>query len=199
MKKIIALVLALVMVLCAVSALAESSKKSGDTDNKQQTEVTPADTADSGTQKNAGGNYYPADDGLKLEILTLNPENIQKILDKFKEAFEAGDVLAAFPEEVRALIPEDLKTINEMVGARFVGNTDKVTTDMRVNIKFLTLYDKEKDPEVAVFFGKLNGEDVVWTKYDGTVKDDGSVDVIVTKDMIQSLKNEAFVIVVVSK
>ena len=199
MKKIIALVLALVMILCAVSAMAESPKKSGDTDNKQTTEVTPADATDSGAQKNAGGNYYPADDGLKLEILSLNPENVQKILDKFKEAYEAGDVLAAFPEDVRALIPEDLKTVNEMVGARFVGNTDKVTTDMRVNIKFLTLFDKEKDSEVAVFFGKINGEDVAWTKYDGTVKEDGSVDVIVTKDMIQSLKNEPFVIVVVSK
>ena len=199
MKKIIALVLALVMVLCTVSVLAEA-KNSGDTDNKQQTKVTPADTTDgSGAQKNNGGAYYPAAEELKLEILAQNPDNIKKILEKFKEAFEAGNVLAAFPEEIRALIPEDLKTVNEMVGARFVGDTDKVKTDMRVNIKFLTLYDKEKDPEVAVFFGKLNGEDVAWTKYDGTVKDDGSVDVIVTKDMIQSLKNEAFVIVVVSK
>ncbi len=179
MKKILALVLVLMLSLAAVSAFAAGSKDINDT---QQAVVNPA---------------APAAAALSLEIIEDTAE-AKQLFEKFQKAYEEGDVLKVFPEEVRKQIPEGLTKINEMVTAKWNGDTTKATGDLKVNIIFKSQYEP-KDEEVAVMVGKLENGDVTWTMFKGVTKDDGSIDVIFSKDTIQELKNNPFVIVVVSK
>ena len=185
MKKILALVLALVMVLCAVSALAEGSKKVEDT---QQTNVTPY---------YGGANKAAQADGLSLVILEEATEASQVVLDAFKAAFDAGDVLSALPDDVKAKIPEGLTQINEMVTAQFVGDTTAIEGPVECEIVFESPY--EADQDIAVLFGKLGGADVAWTVLEGKTNADGAVVVIVPEDLVKDLANDAFVLAVVSK
>ena len=194
MKKILALVLTLVMVLCAVSALAESgdSKRLPDS---QQTDVTPATPATPGTPYYGGA--AKQEEELTLKILDEATEESQVVLDAFKAAFDAGDVLSALPEDVRAKIPEELTQINEMVTAEFIGDTEKVNGSYECTIIFETLY--EADQDVAVLFGKLGGEETAWTVLMGRTNADGAVVVTVPADVIRNLGNDPFVLAVVSK
>ena len=188
MKKTLALVLALVMVLFAVGAMAAGSKGGDDIPTG---EVTPGGGGFPG-----GG--APAEDKLSLIILPEATEEIQKVLDAFKEAFDAGDVLAAFPDDVREKIPEELTQINEMVPAQWTGDTEKAEPLNLVKIKLDTLYEPAGE-KVAVLFGKVGGEEVVWTQYEGTIQEDGSIEFEVPGDDVKEQKNEAFVLAVVSK
>ena len=73
MKKILALVMALAMVLCAASVLAEGSKTIDDT---QQANVAPVNWAANVAEEEA----------LSLKILDEATEESQVVLDAFKAA-----------------------------------------------------------------------------------------------------------------
>lgn len=184
MKKILALVLALVLVACAATVLA-------DTPSKQNENI-------------AGGGVVvnpeaPEKETVSLEIIP-NTEATQKVIDTFKDAFDAGDVLAALPEDVRSALPEGLAKINEMLTAQFNGDAEGLDDSVLLNVVFETPYEPAGDP-VAFLFGKLAGEEVEWTVKDGgTIKDDGSVDITLTKDFIKEMMEaQPFLLAVVSK
>lgn len=176
MKKILALVLALAMVLCAASVLAEDSK---DVDDTQHATTTTTD-------------------GEPVESLSLiiidNTEATQAIIDTFAAAAEAGDVLSAFPEDVRAQIPEGLNQINEMVTAQFVGDTEAVAGDLNANVVFKTLFEAGSEA-VAV---ASNGADS-WNILKATPAEDGSVDIVCPAAFIKAVGNTPFVLAIVNK
>ena len=207
MKKILALVLSLMMVLVAVSAMAVDSPKLPD---KQNATVEPAEETQAAAPAAAPAVAAPAavnkavdiaadEETLTLKILETNSDAVQAIIDLFAAAKNSGDVLSVLPDDVKAKIPEGLANINEIVTAQFEGNTD-VTGNVTLKIAFMSEFEEGQD--VAVLFGKLTGTNVAWTVAEGkTVKDGGVVKVEVTipADLVKSLGNEQFVLAVVSK
>lgn len=178
MKKILSLVLALALAVCAFAAMADGPSKTNP-------DIAPGGTNEANT--------------LSL-VFVDNTEDTQKVVDAFKAAFDAGDVLAAFPEDVRGALPEGLTKINEMLSAEFEGDIEAQEDSVLINIVFETPFEPAGD-QVAVLFGKLNGEEVTWTVVDnGVIKDDGSVDVTLTKDLIKDLASaQPFMVAVASK
>ncbi len=181
MKKTLALVLALVMVLCAVSAMAEGSKTVDDT---QKTTVTN------------GYTNAPAEAELPtMEIVTPSAA-AQAVIDQFKTAHDAGDILSALPDDVKAQLGEEEVNINEMIAVKFSGDTN-VTDAVEVTLSFMTKYNA--GDEVSVLVGKLDGENVKWTVMKGKINEDGEVVLIVPAEMVKDFENDEFLVAVVSK
>ncbi|MBQ6398624.1 MAG: hypothetical protein IJI21_00725 [Clostridia bacterium] len=134
-----------------------------------------------------------ADDGLKLEILGETTESAS-VFKAFQDAAAAGNVLSALPDDVKAKLASGVTQINEMVAAKFVGDVTKVTGSVLVNVRFSTLYSPAGE-KVSVIINKAGA----WTVVEGTIQGDGSISMTVTKDMLNTLKNDEFVIGVVSK
>ena len=176
MKKILSLVVALVLVLAAVSALAEGSKTGAD---------IPVATVVNNQAK----------EEVKLVIVD-DTEASAALIKVFQDAFAAGDVLSPLPEDVRAQIPEEQKNINEMVTAQFVGDVDKLEGTLKVNLKLDTPY--EKDQKVSVLFGKL-GDPVAWKVYEAAGMEDGSIEFILPAGDVMEMGNDPFVLAVVSE
>ena len=207
MKKILALVLSLMMVLVAVSAMAVDSPGK----NKQNAAVEVVEETQAATPAAAAPVAAPAavnkaadnaadEDTLTLKILETNSDAVQAIIDQFAEANNSGDVLSVLPDDVKAKIPEGLTNINEIVTAQFEGDTTKVSGTVILKITFLSEYEEGQD--VAVLFGKLTATGVEWTVAEGkTVKEDDVVKVQVTipAELVKSLGNEQFVLAVVNK
>ena len=187
MKKILALVLSLMMVLVAVSAMAADSPAAA---KKQNAAVEVNKAADNAEDEET----------LTLKILETNSDAVQAIIDQFAEANNNGDVLSVLPEDVKAKIPEGLTNINEIVTAQFEGDTTKVSGTVILKISFLSEYEEGQD--VAVLFGKLTATGVEWTVAEGKTVKDGDVvkvQVSIPAELVKSLGNEQFALAVVSK
>ena len=178
MKKILSLVVALVLVMAAVSALAEGSKTGAD---------IPVATV--------ANNNADAAEAVSLVIVD-DTEESAALIKVFQDAFAAGDVLSPLPEDVRAQIPEEQKNINEMVTAQFVGDVDKLEGTLKVNLKLDTPY--EKDQKVTVLFGKL-GDPVAWKVFEAAGMEDGSIEFILPAGDVMEMGNDPFVLAVVSE
>jgi hypothetical protein len=208
MKKILALVLSLMMVLVAVSAMAADSP---DPTKKQNAAVEVVEEAQAAVPAAAAPAAAPAavnkaadnaedEETLTLKILETNSDAVQAIIDQFAAANNNGDVLSVLPDDVKAKIPEGLTNINEIVTAQFEGDTTKVSGTVILKITFLSEYEEGQD--VAVLFGKLTATDVEWTVAEGkTVKEDDvvKVQVSIPAELVKSLGNEQFALAVVSK
>lgn len=153
--------------------------------------VTSAGSSSSWT--GASSSETTADDGLKLEILGETTESAS-VFKAFQDAAAAGNVLNALPDDVKAKLASGVTQINEMVAAKFVGDVNKVTGSVLVNVRFSTLYSPAGE-KVSVVINKAGA----WTVVEGTIQGDGSISMTVTKDMLNTLKNDEFVIGVVSK
>ena len=129
---------------------------------------------------------------LKL-ILVSDTSETAAVIKACKDAFTAGNVLTALPDEAKSKLTAGNSTINEMVTAQFVGDTSLVTGSVLVNVKFDTLYSPA-GATVDVLFVKG-----AWNVLAGAVQADGSINVTLGKDLISSLKNDPFVLGVVSQ
>ena len=142
-----------------------------------------------GTSNTASGQEEPS---LKL-ILVSDTAETAAVIKACKDAFAAGNVLTALPDDVKSKLTAGNSTINEMVTAQFVGDTSLVTGSVLVNVKFDTLYSPA-GATVDVLFVKG-----AWNVLAGAVQADGSINVTLGKDLISSLKNDPFVLGVVSQ
>ena len=174
MKKILALVLAALMVFAAVSALADNSKGGGD---------IPSGTVE-------------AEEEITLEKIADTAET-QKLKDDIKAGHDAGDDLAGFPEEIRAKIPEGRKTVYEMDTYTMKGYEGKSQKAIFV-FKFDTPF--EKDTKVSILLGICPaGADVEWLVLEGTANAEGNVEVEVTKAELDKISSNPFVAVAVAE
>ena len=184
MKKILTLVLALALILTAVSAFASSPE-----------------------EPNQGGNAVPNNGGavvaVKAPEITVkfitDTEASAAVLKLFADAAAAGDVLAPLPDDIKAKIPEGFNKINELLTAQFEGDLSLVKDEMILNVMFQTPYGDGQD--VMVLIGilpeKADGE-VEWNVYKGVGKADGSVDVTVPKEIFEKVQTNPFLIGVIS-
>ena len=179
-KKILAVILSLMILTFTAAALAA-------TNSKTNTDISGADVVD-----------VEGDGDLLLQLVkTADTEATQKIKDALTEAQKAGDVLGAFPEDIRAQIPEEHKAVNEMETVRFEGDLDKVVK-AKVRFKFETPY-KEGD-EVTVLLGFPEEDEVAeWIVLDGEGAEEGDVEFTITQNILSMIKTDPFVIVPVSK
>lgn len=174
MKKILALVLAMMMILVAASALAKDSKGNPD--------IIQGDTGD---------------DEVVLEKTTAT-EKLQEIMDKIKEANDKdGDPLKGLPKEILELIPAEHKTINEMDVWHLVGDVSGLD-ELELIFKFETPYDEGE--EVTLLIGVDTGEeDIQWIVKTGVANADGDVVVKVTAEELEIISNNPFVAIPVSE
>lgn len=201
MKKILCLVLALMLALFSVAALAETPSKKNAAGGGEGTPVADkkAETPAAENKNNAVYVYNPAvatPAGLALEIVD-DTDASAALIDTFAKANEAGNVLAALPDDIVAALPEGLTVINEIVTAKMVGDTASVLSDYRFNAKLDTLY--AEGTEIAVLIGKLSATPEWTIAKEGKVKADGSFDFVLPVQTIKSLGNDPFVLAVVSK
>ena len=169
MKKILSLVLALVLVLTAVSALATGSKQ------KPTTKGT--------TDEELGVKFIGDTDASRAAI------------DSFRAAYEAGDPLSVLPENIRSQIPAGRTQINELLTAQFEGNISGITKDVLVTVRFETAYEKGSD--VTVLLGILE-DPIDWHTFAGKGQEDGSVQFKVPFAVFQKIMDNPFLIGVVN-
>lgn len=173
MKKILSLVLAMVLVLTAVSAFAEASK----------------------TNLN-----IPVVEDNAPEVEVMLPEEeipaVAAVVESLKAAADGGDVLSALPEEIRAALPEDQKNINEIAPIQFIGKEEEIKNDLVVTTKFTTLYTPGE--KVTVLLARVNVDPVEWFAFEGTVQEDGSVQFVIPADTVKTFLNEDMAVAVVS-
>jgi len=187
MKKILSLVLTLALVLTAVSAFASDSATSyvdyAALEAQYQGGILKHSSS-SGTQN------VPAA-GLSFDIIPDN-DATKALIDAFAAAKEAGDVLAAFPDDVKAQIPAELTVVNEIVTALLSGNADGVVS-ATVGCKFTTAY--EAGAKVCMAFGISADQ---WVLKEGTAQTDGSINVTLDKGLIDQILNKPIALVVIS-
>ena len=176
MKKILALVLVLMMVLCSVSALAGGSKKTSDMNN-----ATTGQTGANAPKLTKIGDT-PATTAIKQAV---------------KDAQAAGDVTKAFPADIAATIPEDQRTVNEMDTYKLDGDVTGLQT-LTLIFKFATPYAEGQKVTVMFAIAKSDTE-TEWLKKEGTGNKDGTVSVVVTAADLAKISNYPFVVIPVSK
>ena len=180
MKKILALVLALVMVMTVVCALAEGSKTQGDVSN-------------------AAVSTKAAEVELTLGKATAD-EKLQAVIDAVTEAGKAGDAVKGLPEDVQAKVPEDKKSINEMSVWEIAGDVAGVTDDeLELVFKFDTPYEAGEELFVLIGISAPDAEEVEWLTLEGKANDKNEVVVKVTKAELNKIANNPFVVIPVSK
>ena len=181
MKKIIALVLALMMVLCAVSALAADSKSNNNIGNG---------TVVTGNEKTEE----------EVKIVKVGDTAATKaIKDAVTAAFQGGNVLDAFPDAVKAQLPEDAATVNEMDTYQLDGDVSGMNS-LTLVFKFETPYPEGEEVTVLLIIPAAEeGGEAEWITLKGKANADGDVVVTVDAATLAKVQNNPFVVIPVSK
>jgi len=172
MKKTVALILAMILVLFSVSAMAAGSKQNKDMNKATTTDrnVSISKAADTDTTS-----------ALKQTV---------------KDAQAAGDVMSAFPASIVSRLPADRRTVNEMDTYQ-VSSVSGADYYLLI-FQFATPF--ENGEKVPVLFGitKENGE-TEWLEADGKGNKDGAVEVKVSRGIFNKLQKNPFVVIPISK
>ncbi len=188
MKKIFALMLALALLLCSVSALAA-------TESKQ----TPTST---------WIEYPPKDDTFPPPKKTSESEITSKFLEPNAATQEAIKGIEEkgvdfFPDEIKAQIPEGYTEFNEIV-TYLLDGVPAGTNSLTLNYVFDTPYKAGEIVLLAIGIPQADGT-TEWILTEGVVQDDvsaqqeGSVNVTLTQDIIEKIIGKEVIIVVISK
>ncbi len=189
MKKTLAIVLALMVVLCSTALAANSptTKNTTKTTTKTNTytaptvtaapvpevEVVPAsDTAETATIKNA-----------------LVAQGEEKVLDTIKaSAEETGTNLN---------LPVEYKTVKDITTQKIVGDTSKLDS-LEVSYSFAETFVPNETVYLLIGIPGPNGT-VEWVCVQGKVDANGKVVVNYDKELLTKLGNKEFVVVPVTK
>ena len=114
----------------------------------------------------------------------------------FAEAIKAGDPKTALPENIASKLSADLKTINEFVTAKLVGNISGLAS-ATLNVAFPTKY--AAGDKVVILFGIPNGASTQWINVNGIIESDGSISMILTSTVLEALYGKTFALAVLSK
>ena len=173
MKKVLALLLAVMMLLVSVSALAEGSKRWED--------IPHGETDDD----NVG--LKKADDNDRTSEIK------KKILDHGKD----GNPVDGLPDEIRDKLPEGFTVINDFDTYLLDGNPDESDDEVEMIFKFATPYKEGEQVMLAVCIVPPEDE-VEWLLWEGTGMADGAVRVMVAREDLQKISDNPFVVIPVS-
>lgn len=183
MKKILALVLALVMVLTAVSALAAGSPENP------------------GGKTGGGATGYSDDtteETKEIELATVADTDATKaIKEELKKAAESGDVLSALPADVKAKIGEEFTKVSEMVTIKLAKGLD-AKNGVTVKKAVQTPYKSGDKVKVMLAVPGADGK-VEWIVLEGTANANGEVVFVVDEATYNKIAGTEIVMVPVSK
>ena len=183
MKKILALVLALVMVLTAVSALAAGSPEN------------PGGKTGGGT---TGYSVDTTEETKETELATVADTDATKaIKEELKKAAESGDVLSTLPADVKAKIGEEFTKVSEMVTIKLAQGLD-AKKGLIVKKAFQTPYKSGEKVTVLLAVPGADGK-VEWIVLEGTANADGEVVFVVDEATYNKIAGTEIVMVPVSK
>ena len=177
MKKILALILAVMMILTAASALAENSKGNKD--------ITGGDTGDE-----------------EIKLVKIDPtDKLAKLIEKIKGAYkDEGDALKGLPAELLALIPAEHKTINELTCWKLEGDVSAVKGELELIFKFESPYEEGEEVTILIGIDYADADaEVEWIVKTGVANKDGDVVVKVTAAELAKISNNPFIAIPVSK
>ena len=185
MKKLIALVLALVLSVCAVSALA------ADGDSKKVDDTTTAKT-----ETTQGGNNAAADvpQLIKADMTDI----IKQIIEALKKAKESNTLAAFFGFGADSDVPADYTEINEAQAFRFLTDPTK-WAGLSVTLHFPTPYPAGDTVYIMIGIPGEKVEDTEWIKLTGTANNNGDVVVVLTADILKKIGLKTFLAVALSK
>jgi len=172
MKKTVALILAMILVLVAVSAMAGGSKQ-----NKDMNRATTTDR--------------------NVSISKASDTDATSALkQKVKDAQASGDVMSAFPASIVSRIPANYRTVNEM--DTYQVSSSSGADYYLLIFQFATPF--ENGEKVPLVFGitKDNGESE-WLEMTGKGNKDGAVEVKVSRGIFNKLEKNPFVVIPISK
>ena len=174
MKKVLALVLTLMLVLTAVSALANNSK-------------------------NNGGIYGGDTDNDEVKLVPIDPtDKLQEIMDKITEANDKeGDPLKGLPGEIVGGIPAEHTKINDMKCWMLEGDVNGLGQLVLI-FKFEAPYPEGEEVTLLIGIAPADGE-VEWIQKTGVANADGDVVVTVTAAELAKIQNNPFIAIPVSK
>ena len=172
MKKIIALVLALALVLTAVCALADNSKQ------------TTGGGGSSGGSSSGSSTVVTEEPVITIKFVK-DTDKSAAVIKAFKDAYDKGDVLSVLPDDIKAQIGEGQVNINEMLTAAFDGDVSKITKDVVMTVKFETLY--KAGEQVTVLLAILK-DPVEWHTFKGVGLADGSVQFTIPKAIFDAIQ-----------
>ena len=178
-KKTLAVILSLMLLMSLTSALAASSKTN--TDISHGTVEVP---------------------GVLIQIVKVPDTDFTKKLKlEVAAAQEKGNILEAFAGDVKNLIPEEHTEANEMETVQFDGELGKVTDKVKVTYKFATPYGKDQKVTVMIGFPEKDNPDYVpcWEAIPGVGTESGEVEFYVTRELLDKIETEPFVIIPLSK
>ena len=172
MKKIFALLLAIVMMSLTVAFAALPSKTSGDIATVGKL------VADGDENKAIGG----------LQIVIVEDETVDETLSEITEATKERAPIEFFPEDVQKKITEklgedfNLKTLelNEFVALDVIGYEPEKYSTIAAPFTFETEY--KADQKVFPVIGFYDGEEIEWATLadqflEGEIQEDGSVNI----------------------
>ena len=198
MKKVISLVLALVLVLCAVSAFAEGSK--GNEDLKEYliermtgagTAATTGGGAATGGAATGGTAATAAEPTTVFEITPTGTakELVDKVLAGGKDAKTTLNGLV--PADVLANV-KDGAVINEILPMQFKNNNGEAK---QITFTFETPYAEGTKVTILIGIPGKTLADTEWIELVGTGNAAGSVVVTVSKELMTKLSNNPFIVI----
>jgi len=196
MKKVVALVLALVLTLTAVVALAAPSPQGPS--GKTTGDVTPADDkADEEVvdEKAAEKAKELAKTAEVVETVGKDSDYSATVKESLKEAADNGDVLDALPEKIQEELKEEgLTAVNEMVTVKFPADSKNLTFKM----KFQTPYKAGQTVAVLIAVPGKDGN-VEWISVNGISTGDGEVVFIFDEATYDKVAGQEVVVVPASE
>ena len=174
MKKIIALVLAAMMLTLVGAAVAENPSKGGGDYNKAETDTDF---------------IFAFSD--KEELVAWANEELAKMA-------EAESIPAYFgkADEIAAILGDGELTVNEMLPV-YAENYEESMGEQEIELAFATPY--EKDADVAIMLGFKGEEAVEWSAFAGKVLDDSKILFKLDPATILKVQESSALLAVISK
>lgn len=130
---------------------------------------------------------------------TTDTEKTKKVKEVLFKAQKAGNVMEAFPQEVKDLIPEENTEVNEMETVRLVGDLTGIKK-LTLTYKFETPYDlNEKVTVVLVIPSDTEETGIAWSVLEGVGDKDGNVVFTIDEETLAKVQKNPFVMIPVSK
>ena len=174
MKKVLALLLAVMMLLVSVSALAQGSKGNNDI-----------------------GHGETDDENVELEKAEDN-EKTSKIKQDILDCGENGNPIDALPDDLKDKLPDGFTVVNDFDTYRLSGLPNEEDEEVEMIFKFATPYKEGEQVMLAVCIAPPEGE-VAWLMWEGTGTADGAVSVMVPREDLEQIGENPFVVIPVSQ
>jgi hypothetical protein len=202
MKKVLALVLALVMVLTAAAALADGAQSPvGPTPGGEVTPVVPATDTTGGTTtdtatttNNAATQPYwttvPAVAPVTMSMFDTDPEEVQAFISDVK-----NNGLSGLPADILAKIA-GFDTISDAVSSKFEGDVTAVKTGLEATISFKSALPANEDVKalIVIFANQISYEVL-----DGKTTADGKLKVVLPNELVKKIGSNVFAVFALTK